>query len=267
MCKIIGQTKLMTTLNNYTLENFPKTILLIGQAGCGKHTIAKYIANKFEFDFIEIDEKVDSEDLFNFSHKTINTLYLVNLNNFEEKQQNQFLKFIEEPSKTVYTVLIADSEVGILNTIKNRCTRLYFDRYTKEELQEITHSCSVTDDLAYEIFQTPGKLNSLTNESFKQLYELAEKIVDKINLASYGNTMLISTKLNYKDSFDKIDPEMFLETIEYIAFNKFKQGDRNSFRIFSITNQFKQHMNKKALIKETLILNYLTALWEATRYQ
>lgn len=264
MCKIIGQTKLMSTINNYTIENLPKTLLLIGHSGCGKHTIAKHIADKFEFDFAEIDEKVDSETLLNFSHKTINTLYLIDLNKFEEKQQTVWLKFIEEPSKTVFTLLIANSEVGILDTIKNRCRKLYFEKYTKEELQEITRSKGLTEDLAYEIFQTPGKLNSLTNESFKQLYDLAEKTIDKIGQMTYGNAAIISTKLNYKDNYDKIDPEMFLETVEYIAFNRFKQGDNSCFKIFSITNKFKQYFNKKALIKETLILNYLTELWETT---
>lgn len=266
MSKIIGQNRLMTVINNYTIENFPKALLFIGPDGCGKHTLAKYIADKFEFDFIEIDEKVDSETLIEYQHKTITTLYLIDLNNFEEKQQNMFLKAIEHPSNTEYFVLVANSEANILNTIKNRCIKYIFEKYTKEELQKITHDFGLTDDTIYDIFQTPGKLSKLTDLAFAHLWDLAEKLVRKISLANYGNTISISTKLNYKDNFDKIDPEMFLETVEYIAFNDYKNKVDNpfSFEIFSITNQFKQHFNNNRLIKETLIINYLTAIWEVT---
>ena len=34
--------------------------------------------------------------------------------------------------------------------------------------------------------------------------------------------VLFNTKLNYKDFYDKLDPELFLDTIEYISFNDFK---------------------------------------------
>ena len=94
------------------------------------------MAEKFGFDFVEIDTNVSADTLLDYTHKAINTLYLIDLNEFEEKRQNQFLKFIEEPSKTVYVVLISNSDVGILNTIKNRCLRLYFEKYTKEELKD-----------------------------------------------------------------------------------------------------------------------------------
>lgn len=263
---MIGQQKLLAMLDSYTIQNLPKALLLVGPSGCGKHTVAKYIAEKFGFDFVEIDNNVSADTLLDYTHKTINTLYLIDLNEFEEKRQNQFLKFIEEPSKTVYVVLISNSDVGILNTIKNRCLRLYFEKYTKEELQAITHESGLTYDIAYEVFQTPGKLCSLTNTTFENLLALADKAVNKLHLATYGNTLLIATKLNFKNNFDKIDPEMFLETVEFLAFDAIKNKKEIPFLFdtFEITNKYKQSINKKAIIKETLILNYLTELWETT---
>lgn len=262
MTKVIGQNKLLSIIDNYTQQTLPKTLMFIGPAGCGKHTVAKYITEKFEFDYVEIDENVDAGDLDDFLHKTINTLYFIDLNKFSEKQQNQFLKFIEEPSKSVYIILAANSEAGILNTVLNRCTKYHFDQYSKEQVEQIIGTS--VNDTAFNIFKTPGKLLNLTEASFQDILSLAEKVVSKINVASYANTLVISTKINYKDLYNKIDFNLFFDAVEYLALEDFKvNNNKQSLVVFNITNQFKQHAVQQNLIKEVLMLNYLTTLWEA----
>ena len=262
---IIGQSKLLSKINTYyTMKSLPKTMMFLGQAGCGKHTIAKYVADKFELELVEIDDTVNAADLDSFLYRTINTLYLIDLNKFSEKQQNQFLKFIEEPSKTVYIVLITDSEVNVLNTILNRCIKYHFEQYTKEQIEAITGS--KVNDLAFDIFKTPGKLLNLTDESFKAVIDLADAVVHKINYAKYPNALVISTKINYKDLYNKIDFNLFFDTVEYLAFEDFKINNNNhSLIIFNITNKFKQYATRQNVIKEMLMFNYLTALWEAVQ--
>lgn len=263
MSEFIGQLKLLDKINNYSIQTLPKTLLFLGPRGCGKRQIVNYVKNKFGLDLVEIDDKVDTDTLSEFSHKTIKTLYLIDLDKFTEKQQNQFLKFIEEPSDTVYILLVAESEIGILSTILNRCIKHHFEPYTIEQLKQIIKND--IDPRAFEIFKTPGKLQNLTTADFINILELAEKIVYKVQQATFANTMSINTKLNYKDLYNKIDPELLLDTVEYIAFEDFKNNKNDlSFTIFKVTNQFKQHLTQKNLIKETLILNYLTTLWEAT---
>lgn len=262
---IIGQTKLLSRIATYyTMESLPKTLMFLGPTGCGKHTIAKYVAEEFKLDFIEIEESVSAQDLDDYTHKTIDTLYLIDLNKFSEKQQNQFLKFIEEPSKSVYIVLIANSEVNVLNTVLNRCTKHYFEPYTKEQIEQITNTS--VNDLAFKIFKTPGKLLNLTDSSFNNILELAEKVVKKINVAPYANAMSISTKINYKDLYNKIDYNLFFDVVEYLAFEDFKNNNSlQSLTVFNVTNKFKQHATQTNLIKEMLMLNYLTTLWEAVQ--
>lgn len=262
MQNIVGQTKLLSIINSYNIQTLPKTQLFIGPVGCGKHTIAKYLASKFDFDLVEITNDITTADLDSYMYKTINTFYLIDLNKFSEKQQNQFLKFIEEPSKSVYIILITNSEVSVLNTVLNRCIKYHFEPYTKEQLEQIT--ATTINDIAFKIFQTPGKLLNLTEESFKALFELAEKVVLKIATVSYANALTISTKINYKDLYNKIDFNLFFDVVEYIAFEDFKNNNnKQSLKIFNITNKFKQYSVKQSFIKETLMLNYLTALWEA----
>jgi len=259
---IIGQTKLLSKIN--TMEYLPKTSMFLGPTGCGKHTIARYVAEEFKLDFIEIEESVSAQDLEDYTHKTIDTLYLINLNKFTEKQQNQFLKFIEEPSKSVYVVLIANSEAGILNTILNRSIKYHLEPYTKEQIEQITNTS--VNDLAFKIFQTPGKLLNLTEQSFNDVLGLANTVVRSINRATYPNALVVSTKINYKDLYNKIDFDLFFDAVEYLALEDYiNNKTEQSLTVFKTTNQFKQYTTQQNLIKEILMINYLTTLWEAVQ--
>jgi DNA polymerase III delta prime subunit len=259
---VIGQTKLLSKIN--AMEYLPKTLMFLGPTGCGKHTIAKYVAEEFNLDFVEIEESVSAQDLEDYTHKTIDTLYLINLNKFTEKQQNQFLKFIEEPSKSVYIILIANSEAGILNTILNRSIKYHLEPYTKKEIEQITNTS--VNDLAFMIFQTPGKLLNLTEQSFNDVMGLASTVVHSINRATYPNALVVSTKINYKDLYNKIDFDLFFDAVEYLALEDYiNNKTEQSLTVFKTTNQFKQYATQQNLIKEILMINYLTTLWEAVQ--
>lgn len=262
MSLIIGQSKLLTTINSFTKQTLPKTLLFIGPAGCGKHTMAKYLAQHIELDVVNIDEDTSASDLEAFLFKTIDTLYIIDLNKFSEKAQNQFLKFIEEPSKSVYIVLLANSEAGILPTVLNRCTKYTFEPYTQTELKSIINTS--VPDRAFEIFNTPGKLLNLTASNFEALIALGEKVVTKIGQVPYGSALVIATRINYKDLYSKIDFDLFFDVVEFLALEDFKNNNnKQSLTIFTITNKYKQKALQASLIKEALMYNYLTVLWEA----
>lgn len=261
MKHIIGQEKLITILNNYDILNLPHTMLFIGPKGCGKQLIASYVATKFDLDLVYIDDTFSSEDVNSFNYKTIKTLYLIDLNNYTKKQQNIFLKALEEPSSTTYFILFTNSETNVLQTVLNRCIKYHFEPYTKEQLEQITNTA--INDLAFKMFKTPGKLLNLTNDSFNSILELANKVVHKINFATYSNALVISTKINYKDLYNKIDFNLFFDAVEFLALEDFiKNNNKQSLTVFKVTNKFKQYINKPNLIKEALMLNYLTNLWE-----
>jgi replication-associated recombination protein RarA len=263
---IIGQTKLLSKIDMYYAMRFlPKTLMLLGPTGCGKRTIAKYISEKFGLDFVEIEDSVSAQDLEDYTHKTIDTLYLINLNKFTEKQQNQFLRWAEEPSKSVYILFITNSEAGILNTILNRSFKYHLEPYTKQEVEQITGT--TVNEKAFTIFKTPGKLINMTDSSFNNIINLADNVVKNIHRASYANALVISTKINYKDLYNKVDFNLFFDAVEYLALEDFKaNGTQRSLSIFNITNKFKQYATQQNLLKETLMLNYLTTLWEAVNY-
>ena len=263
MINIIGQEKLVARIATYYSTQFlPKTLMFLGPTGCGKHLVAKYVAETFKLDYVEINENVSASNLDDYLYSTIDTLYVINLNEFTEKQQNQFLKFIEEPSKSVYVILTATSETGVLPTILNRCIKYNFEPYTKEQIEQITNTS--VNDLAFKIFQTPGKLLNLSDTGFKELMDLAGKTVMNIGRAEYANALVIATKINYKDLYNKIDFDLFLDAVEYLALEDYKNTTNpQSFIVFQLTNKFKQYATQQRLIKEVLMINYITTLWEA----
>ena len=134
-------------------------------------------------------------------YRTINTLYVIDLTKFSEKQQNQFLKALEEASSTTYFVLTACSEAGVLNTVLNRCIKYTFEPYTKQEVEQIFGT--TVNEKAFTIFKTPGKLLNMTDNSFHNVIDLADKVVKNIHLANYANTLSIATKINYKDLLEQ----------------------------------------------------------------
>jgi replication-associated recombination protein RarA len=239
-------------------------MLFIGPAGCGKRTIARYVANKFDLELVDLDAGVSQDEISEFLYKTTNTLYRINLDNFTEKQQNQFLKFIEEPSNPVYIILMASSEAIVLNTVLNRCVKHVFEPYSKAEIEQITNT--TVNSLAFDIFKTPGKLLNLTNDSFNATMELANKVVHEISANTYPEVLALATKINYKDLYNKVDFNLFFDAVTYIAFESLKAtNSKHNSTIFFVTNKIKQYAAQQNLIKETLMLNYLTTLWEAVQ--
>ena len=262
MITVIGQKHLVATLSTYTFSNMPATTLILGPKGGGKHFITERLAKQLGVELVVIDPKCTAEDLVEYSQYPVPRLYLIELIGITEKAQNKFLKFIEEPSKSVYVILTATSEAGVLPTILNRCIKYNFEPYTKEQIEQITNTS--VNEQAFKIFQTPGKLLNLTEAGFNDIMDLAGKTVMNIGRAEYANALVIATKINYKDLYNKIDFDLFLDAVEYLALEDYKKTTNEwSFAVFKITNLFKQYATQQRLIKETLMLNYITTLWEA----
>ena len=123
MNTIIGQTKLVEKLKSYSFNKMPKTLLFIGDKGSGRHYISKCFANYLMVDLVELTAQTTAEQLIELYQTTTQKICLLDLSTITEKQQNKYLKFIEEPAVNIRIILIAESEVGILPTILNRCIK------------------------------------------------------------------------------------------------------------------------------------------------
>ena len=266
MNAVIGQEKLVKALEGYTLETAPKTILFLGQSGCGKSWIANAFAKQLDLEVVVVQPDSTAEKLIEYYQCPINKMYLIDLKDLVEKDQNKFLKFIEEPSKTMNIILMAESTVGILPTILNRCVKYVFEPYTPEQLKQFDWAVNCSEEIAYEICKTPGQLLELSADNLDQALGLCRAIVSSVDKANYANTLSIVTKINLKDDAKKIDFKLFFDLMTYAAFDDYKKNNNElSFKIYLYTIRQQAKALNINVAKEAFLLNYLDNIWRLAR--
>lgn len=266
MNAVIGQEKLVKALEGYTLETVPKTILFLGQSGCGKSWIANAFAKQLDLEVVVVQPDSTAEKLIEYYQCPINKMYLIDLKDIVEKDQNKFLKFIEEPSKTMNIILMAESTVGILPTILNRCVKYVFEPYTPEQLKQFDWAVNCSEEIAYEICKTPGQLLELSADNLDQALSLCRAIVSSVDKANYANTLSIVTKINLKDDAKKIDFKLFFDLMTYAAFDDYKKNNNElSFKIYLYTIRQQAKALNINVAKEAFLLNYLDNIWRLAR--
>lgn len=207
---INGQEKITSFINKCTLDTLPRTLMFIGQKGSGKHLIATYISEKFNLTLLDITDKLDYDTIEEINNRTEPYLYLIQINKVSVKEQNTILKFLEEPLKNSFIVLIAEHTLSILPTILNRCNCWTLQEYTKDFLSQFSDNIDLI-----KIANTPGQIIELTHAPFNDMVELANKIITKIELASVPNTLTLSNKIAFKNEKDKFNLDLFMLVLSY----------------------------------------------------
>jgi len=263
MENVVGQEKLVKALESYTIQTAPRTMLFLGEHGCGKHWIAASFAEHLDIDAEFIDKQVTTEKLVEYYQYPLQRLYVIDLTEIDPKQQNKFLKFIEEPSSNMYIILIAESEIGILPTILNRCKKFIFEKYTIDQLKEFGWMSKCSDELMYSICSTPGQIIDINMDTLEDAYNLCETIVTKAPKAKYSNIIKISTKINCGNDFKKIDFDIFFRVLIYVAFTNYKEtGNGFSFDLYKYLIERQAKRLNKSIAKESYLLSFLDNLWE-----
>lgn len=258
---MIGQEVILNQFAGKTPQTFPKTIMFLGDRGSGRHLLAKKLAANMEFEVKEITKNITPEELTSFMFSPIKTLYIIDIDEFIERQQNQFLKFIEEPSDSVYICIIASSDATVLPTILNRCLKYYLKPYTLEELKAITQTDYI--ELAYKVCNTPGKLLSVDISNLVDMYNDCKYLVLGLTNKPFANTLLASTRINYKENWDKYDYYTFFDMLEYVAYDAFIEGNvPQAFEVYKIVNWYKKNLCFKAAHKENLIYSLIIDIWK-----
>ena len=265
MSIMIGQTKLIQAFSKYTITTLPHTVLLVGQYGCGKHMFVKQLAEKFNLDIVSLDSSITSDELTAYTYSPVAKIYLLDANTISVKQQNKFLKFIEEPHSNSFIIVTAESEALLLPTILNRCLKFNFEPYTLGELKQLPWAPKTADDLVFKLCKTPGQLLDLSDlDKFNALYTFCQSFISKITLANYANFMSIALKINCKDEPTKFDFLSFLKVLSYVAYNYYIcDNNELALSIYLLTIKYIPLATNKFLSKESTLIQLLNEIWEA----
>ena len=137
MMNIIGQDKLLNYIDSKRRDTFPRSLILLGESGCGKSTVINYISDKLNLPLIDITDNINIDFITSLYEKPEPYIYTIKASNITIKEQNALLKFIEEPLKNSYVIIEVENLNQILATVYNRCQVLKFVPYSKKILQNL----------------------------------------------------------------------------------------------------------------------------------
>ena len=263
---MIGQEKLIKRLLSYSISTLPHSILLVGEYGCGKHTVVDTLKNFYNLDLVFITDSLTLETLEDISTRLTPAFYVIDTTNITEKQQNVILKFLEEPSSLVYIILLCESKTSLLETVVNRCVSFEFEPYTNQELMSFIADDTLNKNLVISLCNTPGRVKAINSAILQDMNDLCMKIIDKIKVANYANTLTISNKINYDKDFDKFDVKVFLNCLMYNIVESYKINQNITlYKYYNIIKKYYNRLSDSRLNKEMLIENTLTELWQESR--
>jgi len=128
--------------------------------------------------------------------------------------QNCLLKTLEEPPEFVTIILIVSNENKILNTIKSRCIKIYFNDLSNEELnkyiKENIETAGFTENMLKACGGSIGKAKQISEN--KEIYENLDQIFNNIEKYSLLEVMS-KVEFLYKSKEEIQDILEYLNTI------------------------------------------------------
>ncbi len=157
---LVGNEKTASTVTNFIKEKrIPHAILILGDSGTGKHTLAHFLAkaivcgeseapcsmcdncrlaenrNHPDINIIAPDEdrknivkeQIDKlrNEAFIKPHKSFKRVFLIDkADTLNTVSQNKLLKILEEPPEAVMFLLVAENKAAFLDTVISRCVVL-----------------------------------------------------------------------------------------------------------------------------------------------
>lgn len=251
---VTGQEKICNLIEKSTLDTFPRSLILVGPSGSGKHLLCNEIARKFQLHIFDITEMLNIEIIDEIYSKVEPYIYVIRLNEISVKEENTILKFLEEPLKNSYIILLAEYTNGVLPTILNRCQVWHLQNYSKNYLSTFTNG----NDLLLDIVETPGQAIALANESFTEMLDLADKMICKIASASIPNTLSISDKFAWTNEKNKFNYDLFLKVLLFRLVSYCKGNtDPRLLEYYYLTTKLVKNSQIKNIDKKYLLEKYL----------
>ena len=288
---LAGNKKTKELLNTIIKQNkFLHSYMFVGQSGIGKMLYAKEfskramclnreeICNKckscLEFDnnnhpdffVIEPDgNSIKIEQIRELTNKIIEKpivsekkIYIINNAYLMTREaQNCLLKTLEEPPEFAIIILIVENEGNILNTIKSRCTKIYFENISDIEVKKLLEKKYGTLNLSDNMLKSfNGSMEKATKiMENKEFYNKIENIFSNIEKTSRINLLNNDEIYKNKENIDEI-----LDYINIIFWNKLQENQKY-INCLNIVQEARNRLARNANFDMT-IDNMLIKIWE-----
>ena len=260
---IVGHAEIKKVLSNAINNNSVlHSYLFIGEEGIGKKLLAKEFAkailctsqtnrpcnicksciefntnNNANFSIInEEGTAIKIDQIRNMQNKIaekpINSDYKIYVINdvelMTQEAQNCLLKTLEEPPEYIIIILITSNENKVLNTIKSRCMKLYFNNLENKDIEKILkeqfNMADISEAFLNAVSGSVKKALLIKEKSseYEQINKLFD-IIDKENLVNFIN----SANIIYENKDDIYD---ILDYINILLDNKMKTNPIRAFK-------------------------------------
>ena len=255
----VGQKSLLRRISGMRMETLPRSLILVGPPGCGKHTLCKLLASRFDLDLRETEER-NIETLIDTASTTgLPLLYMVNLDNCSTKEQNSLLKILEEPLSNIFIVCMCSSTNKVLPTLYNRCQCWYFEHYSKQELSLFVKGGEDVDFLT-SLFDTPGQIIHWQNHNLRELWNLADTIFEKIGKASISNIITLLNKIDCREKNRCYPLDLLTHIMKKVILFKIENSDNPYYlKVFNTVIRLEDKLNL-SISKERTVCEFLLQL-------
>lgn len=264
---MLGQEELVTKLESYSINTLPHSIMLIGEKGCGKHTLVQELSKHFNMDFEDITTTLTLDKITNIYLNPLPCFYLIDTTQINERQQNVMLKFLEEPLNNAYIILLCENRHSLLGTILNRCVIFEFKPYTKEQLSTFVKDQD-NKDYILSICKTPGQVISINGRTLAKANSICDSIINKLSSKSMSlaGALTVVDFINFKDEYDKPDVNTFVNMLSDKLIEKYSKYKSNDAKhLYNILNCYINKLKDSRLNKVYLFESMIIDMWSMER--
>lgn len=252
----MNNLSLFEKVNTLTLDTLPRTLMLLGEYGCGKKMLVEKIGKVLNIETEDITDNLSLELIDDITQRVHPKIYTIDGNKLTVRTENVILKFLEEPLKNAYIILLAESRASLLQTVLNRCQVWEFEQYDENFLRGfITTDCDV--DKLLLVANTPGKVIEYQTYPIEQMYALAAKIFLNVEKANFANTLTLSKYIAFKNEQDRYDFNLFTDILLVVCREMYSDKLVSSDvyeKVYSLCNHKRVlNVDKKALFEHFLI--------------
>lgn len=218
------QQQIKSAIDSKSLARF---IILVGERGSGRKTLAKEISKWINADYIEVEKGVDAiREIIEMSYKlSKEVIYVLDGDSMSLSAKSSLLKVTEEPPNNARFVLTVTDISQTLGTLTSRACIYRMDNYTNLDIALFAG----TEDWRYPNFcSNKYEVDLMKFYGIDAFHNYVKLVVDNISEVSSANALKIEDRLSLKGddiTYDKYDIKVFLQAFRTECIDRVQQFD------------------------------------------
>lgn len=258
---MIGQKNNIEIIKKWRMNrSVPRFILIIGDKGSGRLTLAKYISRAIGTQTVIMGNTVEQvrETISNAYNVQEPTCYIFqNADLMSLQAKNALLKVTEEPPNKAYIIMTLESENNTLPTILSRATSLKMQDYSQLELEQVCDNVEMVRHL-----KNIGQIKEWQERGdFEQFLEFCVLTANNLEWATESNALKITNRIKLKADGEGYDAKTFISITGKMLMMKagtFKQYEE----MCAINGKALARLGYSSMKKESIIDTWILEMKE-----